>query len=138
MTHRRETTLSTSALARPIRLSLRPAAARRQLEAFLRDERWPGETDAALLALHEALVNATRHGGGARSAQAAISSDGSELTIAVCDRGRGFDPEPFVRRSPNPMAERGRGLWLISRLATGYEVHSKEGGNEVVMWFSRR
>ena len=129
--------MSSSALARPIRLSVRPAAARRQLEEFLRDERWPGDTDAIVLALHEALVNAARHGGGARWARAAISFDGSELTIAVGDQGRGFDPEPFVRRSPSPMAERGRGLWLISRLAAGYEVRSTEGGNEVVMRFAR-
>ncbi len=130
-------TLSTSAPARPISLSLRPAAARRQLEAFLRDERWRGDIDAIVLALHEALVNAGRHGGGVRRAHAAISPDGSELTIAVCDRGGGFDPGPFVRRSPNPMAERGRGLWLISRLATAYEVRRTEVGNEVVMRFAR-
>jgi anti-sigma regulatory factor (Ser/Thr protein kinase) len=130
-------TFSTSALARPISLSVRPAAARRQLEAFLRDECWPGDTDAIVLALHEALVNAGRHGGGARRAQAAFSSDGSELTITVCDEGGRFDPGPFVRRSPDPMSERGRGLWLISRLATAYEVRSTEDGNEVVMRFAR-
>ena len=130
-------TFPASALARPINLSLRPAAARRQLEAFLRDQRWPGETDAIVLALHEALVNAGRHGGGARRAEAAICHDGSELTVAVCDQGGGFEPGPFVRRSPNPMAERGRGLWLISRLATTYEVRTTEGGTELVMRFAR-
>ena len=129
--------MSTSALARPISLSVRPAAARRQLEAFLRDERWPGDTDAIVLALHEALVNAGRHAGGARRVRAAVSPDGSELTIAVCDQGGGFDPGPFVRRSPDPMSEGGRGLWLISRLATAYEVRRSEDGNEVVMRFTR-
>ena len=130
-------TLSTSALARPIDLSLRPTAARRQLEAFLRDERWSGDVDAIVLALHEALVNAGRHGGGARRAEAAVSPDGSELTISVCDQGGGFEAGPFVRRSPQPMAERGRGLWLISRLTTSYEVRRVEGGTEVVMRFAR-
>lgn len=129
--------MSTSAPARPIRLSLRPAAARRQLEAFLRDEGWPGDADAIILALHEALVNAGRHGGGALRAEAVMSLDGSELTIGVCDQGGGFDAGPFVRRSPNPMAERGRGLWLISRLATTYEVRRTEGGTEVIMRFAR-
>ncbi len=130
-------TLSTSAPARPISLSVRPAAARRQLETFLRNERWPGDADAIVLALHEALVNASRHGGGARRAEVALSLDGLQLTIAVCDQGEGFDPGPFVRRSPDPMAERGRGLWLISRLATAYEVRRGGGGNEVVMRFAR-
>ena len=129
-------TFSTSALAGPISLPLRPAAARRQLERFLRDERWPGDAEAIVLALHEALVNASRHGGGARRAEAAIAADGSELTIAVCDRGGGFDPGPFVRRSPSPMAERGRGLWLISRLASAYEIRRTDGGTEVVMRFA--
>ena len=82
-------------------------------------------------------MNAGRHGGGARRAEVAISPDGSELTIAVCDQGEGFDAQPFVRRSPNPMAERGRGLWLISRLATTYEVRRTEGGTEVIMRFAR-
>ena len=137
MTRRREVTLSTSAPVRPISLSLRPAAARRQLEAFLRDQHWPGDVDAIVLALHEALVNASRHGGGVRRVQVALTADGSELTVAVCDQGGGFDPGPFVRRSPDPMAERGRGLWLISRLATAYDVQGNDGGTEVVMRFAR-
>ena len=137
MTHRREATLSTSAPTRPVRLSFRPATARRQLEAFLRDEGWPGDVDAIVLALHEALVNASRHGGGVRRAEAAVSHDGSELTVGVADRGRGFDVRPFVRRSPSLMAERGRGLWLISRLATTYEVRATEDGTELGMRFAR-
>ena len=88
-----------------------------------------------MLAVHEALVNAGRHGGGAHRAEAVVDRDG--LAIVVADCGAGFDPGPFVRRSPNPMAERGRGLWLISRLATAYEVRRSEGGNEVVMRFAR-
>ena len=128
-------TLSPSALARPINLSLRPAVARRQLKALLEDESWPGDADAIVLALHEALVNASRHGGGARRAEAGIA--GADLVITVFDRGAGFDPGPFAQRSPEPMAERGRGLWLISRLATAYEVSSTAEGNVVTMRFAR-
>jgi anti-sigma regulatory factor (Ser/Thr protein kinase) len=135
VTKRREVTLSTSALARPVSLSLRPATARRQVQALLRDEDWPGDADAVVLALHEALVNASRHGGGARRAEAAV--DGAELVITVWDRGSRFDPRPFAHRSTDPMAERGRGLWLISQLATDYDVHSTAQGNELTMRFAR-
>ncbi len=135
MTNRRETSYSTSALARPVSLSRRPPSARRQLEALLREDGWPGDVDGIVLALHEALVNANRHGGGVRRAEAAV--DPSGLVIAVTDRGSGFDPRPFVRRLPHPMAERGRGLWLISRLATTYEVRRTEEGTELRMRFAR-
>jgi anti-sigma regulatory factor (Ser/Thr protein kinase) len=128
-------TYSASALARPVGLSLRPATARRQVEALLRHDGWPGNTDDIVLALHEALVNASRHGGGICRAEVAV--DPSGLVIAVTDRGSGFDPQPYVRRFPDPMAERGRGLWLISRLATTYEVRRTADGTELIMWFAR-
>ena len=127
-------TLSASALAHPVSLSIRPATARRQVEALLREEGWPGDVDGIILAVHEALVNAARHGGGARRAEAVI--DGPDLVFTVCDRGAGFDTRPFVRRSPDPMAERGRGLWLISRLATTYEVRCTPEGNELTLRFA--
>ena len=76
MTRPRELTLSSSALARPISLPLVPAAARRQLESLLRDHSWTAGTDTIALALHEALVNANRHGGGVRRVEAAIAPDG--------------------------------------------------------------
>ena len=128
-------TLSASALAGPVSLSLSPAVARRQVEALLEDEDWPGDNGDIVLAVHEALVNAGRHGGGARRAEVAIDARGVVVTVA--DRGAGFNPQPFVRRLPDPMAERGRGLWLICHLATTCEVHTTQDGNEVIMRFAR-
>ncbi len=135
MTRPRQTTLSTSTLARPTRLSLSPAVARREVEAFLRAEGWPGDTGDIVLAVHEALVNAGRHGGGARRAEAVMDGDG--LAVVVADRGAGFDPTPFVRQRPDPMSERGRGLWLIGHLATTCEVRTTKDGNEMIMRFAR-
>ncbi len=128
-------TVAPSALADPIRLSLSPAVARRQVQALLEEEHWPGEVCDVVLAVHEALVNAGRHGGGARRAEAAVNDSGA--VIVVADRGSGFDPERFVRRPPDVMAERGRGLWLISRLATSYEVRTTDAGTELIMCFAR-
>ncbi len=127
--------LRTSALAHPINLSLSPAVARRQVEALLEDEGWAEEVCDVVLAVHEALVNAGRHGGGARRAEAAVDDWG--VVILVADRGSGFDAKRFVHRPPDPMAERGRGLWLISRLATSYEVRTTGTGTELIMRFAR-
>ena len=127
--------MTASGLAQPIALSLRPAHARRQVEELLRRERWQGEIDGVVLALHEALVNAQRHAGGIRRAEAAF--DGSSLVVSVWDRGPGFDPSSYVNHSPDPMAEQGRGLWLISRLTTTWDVRRDDDGTAVVMRFDR-
>ena len=122
-------------LAQPIGLSLRPAIARRQVEELLRRERWPGDIDEIVLALHEALVNAQRHAGGVRRAEATV--DRSSVVIQIWDRGPGFDPTPFVRRAPPAMAEHGRGLWLISQLTSACEVRREDEGTAVVLRFDR-
>jgi len=93
--------------------------ARQQLEHLLAERRWSGDVEAVVLAMHEALVNAQRHAGGAVAAEAFV--DGSTLTIEILDRGPGFDlpsqPEP-----PDPLSERGRGLWLMCRTSSECEV----------------
>lgn len=105
------------------------------MEKVLRRACWPSSVDEILLALHEALVNAQRHGGGALRAEVAI--DDSAVVVTVWDCGRGFDPMPYVRRPPGLMAERGRGVWLMSRLATTWEVRCSTDGTAVVMRFER-
>lgn len=124
----------TVAPAQTYALSLRPARARREIESLLARHAWAGRDDV-VLALHEALVNAQRHAGGAVRAEACI--DGSSLVLQVWDRGPGFDLDRYVRRPPDPMAERGRGLWLISRVASAVEVRSHEEGVALVMRFDR-
>ncbi|MFP5319426.1 MAG: ATP-binding protein [Acidimicrobiia bacterium] len=102
-----------------------PARARRELQALLARERWPGDVDAAVLAVHEALTNAIEHGGGVRWVRAAV--EGAVLEVEVCDAGSGFAVGGW-RTPPDPMSERGRGLWLISRLADGYDVATTAEG----------
>ncbi len=115
-------------------LSLRPARARREVESLVLRNGWT-RSDDVVLALHEALVNAQRHAGGAVRAEACI--DGTSLVLQVWDRGPGFDLDPYVRRPPDPMAERGRGLWLISQLATAVERRYHDDGVALVMRFER-
>lgn len=119
-----------------IGLSLRPARARREVETLLARHGWDGDTDGVVLALHEALVNAQRHGGGALRAEAAIEP--SCLVVRVWDRGPGFALHPYDHHPPDPMSERGRGLWLISQVTAAAEVCYHDDGVALVMRFDRR
>ncbi|MFN2608082.1 MAG: ATP-binding protein [Acidimicrobiales bacterium] len=114
---------------------MNPAQARHEVESFLRGFAWVGDVDEVVLALHEALVNASRHGGGARRALARLDSSGLELE--VWDGGDGFSLEPHVRRAPDPMAERGRGLWLIGRVASSCEVRRQADAVALVIRFDQ-
>jgi anti-sigma regulatory factor (Ser/Thr protein kinase) len=108
-----------SALTRAVELSTQPAAARRELSYLLVDASWEGDVDGVLLAVHEAMVNAQRHGGGGHAATARF--EGRDLLVEVSDRGRGFR----MPESPDVAditAERGRGLFLIRHLTTDAEV----------------
>jgi anti-sigma regulatory factor (Ser/Thr protein kinase) len=108
-----------SSVARPISLSQRPAVARGQLGRLLADAGWPGDVDLVVLAVHEALVNSLHHAGGVTRATAAM--DGGDVVVEVYDRGRGF-AMPSSPDLPDPAAERGRGLFLIRRLASAADV----------------
>jgi anti-sigma regulatory factor (Ser/Thr protein kinase) len=108
-----------SALPHRVDLPSQPAAARRELAGLLADVDWEGDADGAILAVHEAMVNAHRHGGGLVRATACF--DGPALVVQITDRGEGFE----VPRSPglaDVAAERGRGLFLIRHLASDVAV----------------
>lgn len=115
-----------TALPRPVELSPQPALARRELAGLLAETTWHGDVDGAVLAVHEAMVNSHRHGGGVTRATACV--DGPSLVVTIVDRGRGFDlpPSPEVA---DTTAERGRGLFLICHLAS--EAHVVRAGPEV-------
>ncbi len=102
-----------------------PAAARRELQSLLEGAGWPGDVDCVLLAVHEALINSHRHAGGATSAHASL--DGKDLVVEVRDEGPGFDVDRHASQPPEVMAERGRGLWLISQLADSWDVRRDAG-----------
>lgn len=123
----------TSDLVQPIALSLTPGQARRELRDLLIEAEWSGDLDGALLAFHEALVNAHQHGGGATRAEARV--DGPVLIVQIWDQGSGFDVPGGTTTVPEPLAERGRGLWLISRAASDWEMHRDHGGVSLVLRF---
>ena len=116
--------MNATAPARSIVLSEEAAVARRQLTETLDQAHWRGDVDAVLLAVHEALVNAERHGGGMIRATACL--DGDSLRVEVWDRGQGFRM-PRSKAAPDTMAERGRGLFLMRQLATDVRVSRSSG-----------
>ncbi len=123
-----------SALARPLELSPQPTVARRQLARLLDDASWDGDVDGVILAVHEAMVNAQRHGGGVTHASAGF--EGRDLVVEVADRGRGF----LVPQSPgvaDVSAERGRGLFLIRHLAGDARVVRNGTDVRLVLTFHR-
>lgn len=99
---------------------------------MLDDTQWPGDADGAILAVHEAMVNSHRHGGGVTRATAAF--DGGALVVRICDRGRGFEV-PEAPELIDTAAERGRGLFLIRQLASDAHVVRAGGDVQLVLTF---
>ena len=123
-----------SALTRAVELPRQPSLARQELTHLLADARWEGDVDGVLLAVHEAMVNSQRHGGGVTSATAGFQ--GPDLVVEVSDRGRGF----HIPESPEVAdinAERGRGLFLIRHLSADAEVVHDGTDVRLVLTFQR-
>lgn len=127
--------MTASKLVQPKPLSTRPSRARQEVRAILGAIGWAGDADEVVLAVHEALVNAQRHAGAALRAEMAV--DEFAVVVRVWDAGPGFDLEPHVGRVPEPLAERGRGLWLIDRVTTRCEVGRDDEGVVLEMRFAR-
>ncbi|HEX2043927.1 MAG TPA: ATP-binding protein [Acidimicrobiales bacterium] len=123
-----------ASLTRPVELSDQPAAARRQLARLLADAGWEGDTDAVVLAVHEAMVNSQRHAGGVTCATANL--DHGALVVEVVDAGGGFGI-PESPDMPDAAAETGRGLYLIRRLAADARVVRSDGEVRLVLRFER-
>jgi len=111
--------MASSSLTRPVELSSQPTAARRELTKLLADEAWEGDVDGVILAVHEAMVNSQRHGGGVTGARVGVDRD--TVVVEISDRGRGFKV-PDMPAMAEVTAERGRGLYLIRRLAAEARV----------------
>ena len=126
--------MTVSALPRPVELSTQPGRARHQLAGLLDDLDWEGDVDGAVLAVHEAMVNAHDHGGGVVGATASLK--GPALVVQVTDRGHGFDL-PESPTLADLAAERGRGLFLIRHLASDARVVRDGDDVQLILTFDR-
>jgi anti-sigma regulatory factor (Ser/Thr protein kinase) len=126
--------MTAPSLTRRVSLSPQPADARHEVGRVLRDAGWAGDFDTVILAVHEAMVNAQRHGGGVTGAT--VKVDGGAVEVEVRDRGRGF-VVPESPAMPDPSAEEGRGLFLIRNLAARADVTSSGGEHCLHLRFER-
>ncbi|MFV1959765.1 MAG: ATP-binding protein [Planctomycetota bacterium] len=109
---------------------------RKMIEALLRAQGWPeDDLEEAALVATELIQNAIEHGS---------RGDGDEVTVVtirveegavemeVLDPGTGRDPRELLELDvtlPVPLdAPRGRGLFLINRLATRLDRARDDGG----------
>jgi anti-sigma regulatory factor (Ser/Thr protein kinase) len=96
----------------------------------------PAATENLALAVHELATNSVVHG----TSPAAVSfwDEPDAVVVEVSDGG--FIGDPLVgRRTPDPMQEDGRGVWLANQLCDLVQIRSSEAGTQVRvrMWTPR-
>ena len=104
-------------------------------------EQCPGDRDTLghhlNLVLTEALVNAIKHANTAdpnTDVHIRISVSDKELLIKVYDNGRGFDLNLVSSGGcPDPLDEKGRGIFIIRSLMDSVEYKKTKGGNVLEM-----
>jgi len=81
-----------------------------------------------LLAIHELVANAIVHGCHTCSVLVHVAVDGDKVTATVADGGRGFDIGALLRTwPPAPTEERGRGIYMVTRLMDSVSIESGSG-----------
>ncbi|MBV9720096.1 MAG: ATP-binding protein [Candidatus Eremiobacteraeota bacterium] len=97
------------------------------LEAVREHRDWEVDDEAAKVVFTELVANVVRHAPG--PIEVTLECDGCSLLLNVSDRGSGFAYEPKLPE--NLLAEGGRGLYIVSRLATEVriEVNKRLGLN---------
>jgi len=116
------------------------AFVRSAISCVLDREDWPAESAGrVLLATNEAITNAIEHGspdGGLVEVELVMTYARADLRIV--DEGLPGAAAPRCPSEPPPItAERGRGLFIISRLADDFEMAPAGAGTEVHIGFWR-
>jgi len=111
---------------------LAPAQARRSVEQLLLT-RWyvrdQGFVDDVLLLTSELVTNAVRHGGSAVTLHVALGSDVIEIAV---EDGSALLPTQPTALADNPYREGGRGLLIVSALASEWGIQAKPSGGKRV------
>lgn len=101
------------------------AWARREFVRALRSKGAVADPFAAEVVFSELVGNAVRHAPG--RVQVQLEFDGGDAVLRVRDSGPGF--EPATTLPTNPLAEGGRGLYIVSQLAKEFKAErtSRDG-----------
>lgn len=94
-------------------------------------------TFSAILSLGEAINNSIVHGfrnyGGEKNIKVQLKIIDNKIRLIIEDNGRGFDIKKYKfseiekEIENNPLAESGRGLFLIKNLVDKFEIQSTTG-----------
>ncbi len=85
-------------------------------------------------AVGEAVDNAIEHGNSEKGIDLHYHLSMDDLLIEIIDYGCGFDLDEKGAVPPDPMAERGRGIFLMRNLLDNVSINSKSGeGTQVIM-----
>ena len=108
--------------------------ARERLRDYLRQYcTEPQLVNDLVLCTEEACTNAIRHSGAPDDIEISLQFASGRLEVLVRDRGQGFDVSSFdPQRTPDPVAEHGRGLFIMAALMDSLELRIN-GGLEVHM-----
>lgn len=97
--------------------------ARRVVAGVCRFWRAADVCDAATLAVSELVGNSVRAGTG-QEVRLRVSWTPRRLRVEVCDES----PETPTVGSPDPLAESGRGMWIVSQLAVRWGTQKQSRG----------
>ena len=107
----------------------------RELDSFSGDRETLGHT--VNIVLTEALVNAIKHANATvpdTEVHIRINVCDKELVIRVYDNGQGFDLDLVPDTGcPDPLNERGRGIYIIRSLMDSVEYKKANGGHVLEM-----
>ena len=107
----------------------------RELDSFPGDRETLGHH--INMVLTEALVNAIKHANATdpdKDVRIRINVSEKELVIRVYDNGQGFDLERVPSNGcPDPLNEKGRGIYIIRSLMDSVEYKKSNGGNVLEM-----
>ncbi|WP_171060127.1 sensor histidine kinase [Streptomyces montanus] len=115
----------------------RSAAVRRALTAYAHGLGLPEQRTYDLVAaVHEAVVNAVRYGGGRGVVR--LRSDPDYVTCEVSDTGTTVPPAPFPGHlPPEPRGVNGHGMWAVRQLSDLVTEELGPEGSVVRMYFRR-
>jgi anti-sigma regulatory factor (Ser/Thr protein kinase) len=86
-------------------------------------------------AVIEAVNNSLEHGYALTPGEVSLALDAEpdRVVVTVTDRGSGLPPEPAGQIAPAPLAERGRGSWIMRRSCDEVRHVLGDGHQSVVL-----